>query len=87
MVERPSERIEILRDELAEAIASGAEPLRTAELITSLVAASTELGSGSCRLSHEGSVDYPTLRPILDQGGLRFCCTATESHCSGVIDR
>lgn len=71
--------------ELVDALRGEVEPERAAALVVQLAAAAaTTAVSGTCRQPHDDG-EYADLRPVLDDDGLRFCCTGSPQHCSGVI--
>lgn len=89
MYERPQfpdrqQRIDEVHDELIDALRGRVEPERAAALVAQLALVAAQTMSGLCRKSHDDG-EYADLRPVLDDDGLRYCCTGNPQHCTEVI--
>lgn len=82
--DRQYRRIEEMHAELADALRGEVEPERAAGLVAQLALAAADAVTGSCRKRHDDS-NYADLRPVLDDDGLRYCCTGNPQHCTEVI--
>jgi len=78
------QRIEEVHAELAQALGGQLEPERAAALIAQLAEATAQSVSGVCRKQHDDG-NYADLRPVLDDDGLRYCCTGLPQHCTAVL--
>jgi hypothetical protein len=74
------ERTQVIRAELEAAASRGATAAEVAAMAAQLASASTLLGE--CRI---GPGDWAELYPVLDEDGLRFCCTHAVQHRTEVI--
>jgi hypothetical protein len=70
-------RSEQIQAQLEEAVTQGAS---TADVVS--LAAELASTVGECHIGTEGTAD---LYPVLDEDGMRWCCTHEEMHCTVVV--
>ncbi|MDQ3728434.1 MAG: hypothetical protein M3355_02480 [Actinomycetota bacterium] len=75
------QRTQEIRDQLESAVAEGASTAEVVQMATEM--ASAAAGTvGECRI---GSKGFAELYPVLDDDGLRWCCTHETQHSTAIV--